>query len=109
MDELIEEESLDAELMAAIHAMRISCNSISPTKIVRSSMKMLLPNMRVECSVTAKGRQLAFISLIKEVSERGVRIDPPMIKRRPANLLHLKLSNVVFDARGRRLRIRIES
>ena len=92
VNELIEEGSLDAELMAAIHAMRTKLQfNLTNKDCEVINTKMLLPNMRVECSVTAKGRQLAFISLIKEVSERGVRIDPPMIKRRPANLLQFKV------------------
>ena len=88
VDELVEEGGLDAELMAAIHAMRTKLQfNLTNKDCEVINTKMLLPNMRVECSVTAKGRQLAFISLIKEVSERGVRIDPPMIKR--LSLIHI--------------------
>jgi c-di-GMP-binding flagellar brake protein YcgR len=90
--ELLSVGSLDADLMLAIHAMRTKLQfNLTNKDCEVITTKMLLSNMRVECSVTAKGRQMAFISLIKEVGERGVRIDPPMIKRRPANILQFKV------------------
>lgn len=92
VEELHQNEELDEETLAGIQAMRQKLQfTVSNRDCEVVTTKMFLSNMRVECQVTAKGKQLGFISLIKEVSERGVRIDPPMIKRKPANLRQFKV------------------
>jgi c-di-GMP-binding flagellar brake protein YcgR len=91
VQEFWEREELDEETQTALHAMRHKLQFIISNKDCSVvSTKMLVPNMRLECQVAVKGRQLAFISLVKDVTEGGVRIDPPMIKRRPANLKQFK-------------------